>query len=280
MTMVAAGMTMLSYDFMRTALASVMLAGVLAGCVGYFLMLREQGFAAHALSHVGFSGAAAALLLGVSPFFGFLTASVLAGISMGALGARAGERDSATGIVLSFALGLGMFFLSRANAPAGQAMSMLFGNVFAVDRHLLLSLAGLTAITLLMLGVISRNLLFATLHSELAEIRGVNPVLVASLFMALVAVTVAIAAEITGALLIFTLLVVPPAIALRLTRGPLSGVLVSVSCACFCGAGGVVLAYVSDAPASFCISLVAVLAYLGVVLMLKNYTGRRFVTVL
>src|SRR5271167_3016508 len=102
---------MFEYDFMRTAFAASGVAAILAGTVGYFLVLRGQTFAGHALSHVGFTGATGAILLGISPLAGLVAITVLGGIGMGLLGERLQERDVAIGMVLSLALGFGMLFL-------------------------------------------------------------------------------------------------------------------------------------------------------------------------
>src|SRR6188472_788875 len=112
---------MLEYDFMRTAFAASGLAAVLAGTVGYFLVLRGQTFAGHALAHVGFTGATGAVLLGISPLGGLVLLTVVAGVGMGFLGERLAQRDVAIGIVLALALGLGLLFLHFFTAYATQA---------------------------------------------------------------------------------------------------------------------------------------------------------------
>ena len=99
---------MLEYDFMRTAFAASGIAAVLAGTVGFFLVLRGQTFAGHALSHVGFTGATGAVLFGLSPFAGLVGFTLLAGIGMGLFGEKLAERDVAIGMMLSLALGLGL----------------------------------------------------------------------------------------------------------------------------------------------------------------------------
>src|SRR5437867_13419516 len=103
--------TMLDYDFMQTAFAAATIVAIVAGLVGFFLVLRGQTFAGHALSHVGFTGATGAVLIGVSPLWGLVLMTVAAGIGMGILGDRLQSRDLAIGMVLSLALGLGLELL-------------------------------------------------------------------------------------------------------------------------------------------------------------------------
>ena len=106
---------------------------MVAGIVGYFLVLRGQTFAGHALSHVGFAGATGAGLIGIAPLWGMIGFTLAAGLAMGVLGERISDRDVAIGIVLSLSLGFGLLFLHYYTAFATQATALLFGNVLAVD---------------------------------------------------------------------------------------------------------------------------------------------------
>ena len=133
---------MLEYDFMRTAFAASGMAAILAGTVGFFLVLRGQTFAGHALSHVGFTGATGAVLFGLSPLAGLVGFTFLSGIGMGLFGEKLAERDVAIGMMLSLALGLGLLFLHFYTAGATQAAALLFGNVLGVDKSALVD-AGL-----------------------------------------------------------------------------------------------------------------------------------------
>ena len=164
---------MLDYDFMRTAFAAAGVVAVVSGAVGYFLVLRGQTFAGHALAHVGFTGATGAILVGFSPLWGLVALTVLGGAGMGLLGSRLQERDVAIGIVLAVSLGFGLLFLHFFTAYATQATALLFGNVLGVDIPTLWTLLGLGVLSLALLAAISRPLLFATLQPELAEARGV-----------------------------------------------------------------------------------------------------------
>src|SRR4051794_1531431 len=102
---------MLSYGFVIDALAAGGIVAVVAGVVGFFLVMRGQTFAGHALSHVGFAGATGAVLIGVAPFWGLISLTLAAGLAMGFLGERVSGRDVAIGMVLSLSLGLGLLFL-------------------------------------------------------------------------------------------------------------------------------------------------------------------------
>lgn len=252
---------MLSYDFMRTAFAASGVVALLAGLVGYFLVLRQQTFAGHALSHVGFTGATGAVLLGISPFWGLIGFTLLAGLAMGALGERLSARDVAIGMTLSLALGLGLLFLHFYTAFATQATALLFGNVLGVDRGALASLVALALASVLALGAIARPLLFASLQPELAEAKGVPLRLLATAFLAIVAVAVAEAAQIVGVLLVFTLMVGPAASARNLSARFGIAIAWSAGLALAEAWGGVALAWWTDWPVSFWITALSAAVY-------------------
>ncbi|WP_311029830.1 metal ABC transporter permease [Mesorhizobium koreense] len=254
-------LTMLEYEFMRNAFAASAIVGAVAGAVGYFLVLRGQTFAGHALAHVGFPGATGAVLVGVSPFFGLTAFTLAAGIGIGLLGERA-HRDVAIGIVLTLSLGLGLLFLHFYTSNAAQATSALFGNVLGISLRTVLVLAVMALVTLAGLTLIARPLLFASLQPELAEARGVRLELVSTLFMIIVAIATAEATQIVGVLLVFALMVAPAATSLLITRGVLVGIVVSVVIAVAIAWVSLSLAYITDWPTSFFITALGAGAYL------------------
>ena len=254
--------TMLDYDFMRTAFAAALVVSLVAGAVGYFLVMRNLAFAGHALSHVGFAGATGALLIGLAPFWGLLLLTLGASVAMGLLGERLRGRDIATGIILSLSLGFGVLFLHIYTAYAAQATALLFGNVLAVSRTDLWHLVLLAAVSLVALAAISRPLLFATLNPELAEAKGLSLRLIAVLFLLIVGVAVAEAVQVIGILLVFALLVGPAAAAQRLTANIKAGIALSVLLAVAESWAGIALAYVTDGPPTFWITLLSSAVYL------------------
>jgi zinc/manganese transport system permease protein len=233
---------------------------VVAGAIGYFLVLRGETFAGHALSHVGFAGATGAALVGFSPFVGLTAFTLLAGLGISVVGQRA-HRDVAIGIVLTLSLGLGLLFLHFYTAYAGMATSLLFGNVLGIGQQTVWLLLGIAIVTLASLAFISRPLLFASLQPELAEARGVPLRLLSALFMLIVALATAEAIQIVGVLLVFALMVAPAAAALRLTRRVASGLLLAIGLAVGIAWLSLLLAYFTDWPTSFWITGLGGLAY-------------------
>jgi zinc/manganese transport system permease protein len=254
---------MLEYDFMRTAFAASGVAAVLAGTVGFFLVLRGQTFAGHALSHAGFTGATGAVLFGFSPLAGLVGFTFLAGIGMGLFGEKLAHRDVAIGMMLSLSLGLGLLFLHFYTAAATQAAALLFGNVLGVDQSALLTLLLLAILSLAALALIGRPLVFASLQAELAEARGVPIRFVSAAFLAIVAVAVAECAQIVGVLLVFTLMVGPAAAAMNLSRRLPLAVALSAGLALAEAWGGLTLAFYTDWPTSFWIAALSGMVFFG-----------------
>jgi zinc/manganese transport system permease protein len=263
---------MLEYDFMRNAFLAGGIVAIVSGAVGSFLVLRNLAFAGHALSHVGFAGATGSVLLGLNPLSGLLAFTVAAAIGMGLLGERVRGRDVAVGIILSLALGLGVLFLYLYTSHAVQATAILFGNVLGVSLDTVWALLGLAFVSLAALAIISRPLLFATLAPELAEAKGVPMRLVSVLFLVLVAIAVAEAAQVVGVLLVFALMVGPAAAAQRLSSHVHWGMGLAVLLALAETWIGIALAYVTDWPTTFWIVLLSSSVYfVGAI----HWRGRR-----
>ncbi|MDN7178112.1 metal ABC transporter permease [Caballeronia sp. SEWSISQ10-4 2] len=252
---------MFEYEFMLNAFAASGIVAVLAGVVGYFLVLRGQTFAGHALSHVGFTGATGAVLVGVSPLWGMVGFTLAAGIGMGALGEKLTGRDVAIGVILTLSLGFGLLFLHFFTAYASQATALLFGNVLGVSHETLVVLIVLTVVSLGALAIIMRPLLFASLQPELAEAKGVSLRLMSILFLAITSLAVAASTQIVGVLLVFALMVGPAAAAQNVTTRLSTGVLLAAVFALAQAWIGLTLAYYTDWPTSFWITMLAAGVY-------------------
>lgn len=255
-------MGIFDYEFMRNAFAAATIVALVAGAIGYFLVLRGETFAGHALSHVGFSGATGAVLVGVSPLVGLTVFTILAGLGISLIGEKA-NRDVAIGLVLTVSLGLGLLFLHFYTSYAGMATNLLFGNVLGIGLDTVWVLFGMAVVTLAGLAAISRPLLFASLQPELAEAKGVPIGRLSAMFMVIVALATAQAIQIVGILLVFSLMVAPAATALRLTHRFATGMALSIGLAIAIAWISLLLAYFTDWPTSFWITALGAAAYLG-----------------
>jgi zinc/manganese transport system permease protein len=254
----------LQYDFMQNAFMAGTIVAIVASIVGYFVVVRRLAFAGHALSHIGFSGAAGAVLLGVDPLWGLLAFTLVAALAMGLLGERLEGRDVAIGIVLAFSLGLGILFLQLYTAYAEEAFSILFGTILGISHTDVLITLALALVVLAALAVIVRPLLFLSLTPSVAEARGVPVRLLSALFLLLLALTVSEAVQVVGVLLMFALLITPAAIAERLTARPARSLAISVALAVAFTWIGLAIAYYLPYPPGFFITTIAFVSYVGV----------------
>ncbi|MCI4352413.1 MAG: metal ABC transporter permease [Thermoplasmata archaeon] len=255
------------FEFMRNAFEAGTIVAFVAGIIGYFVVLRRSAFATHALGHVGFSGGAAAVLLGVNPVYGLLVFTISGAGGMALLGRKASSRDLEIGTVLAFMLALGVLFIQLYKGYAGAAYSLLFGDIIAIsDAEVLFTLGASVAVLAVML-LVYRRLLFASLDEDVAEAKGMPMVALGFLFMVLLAVAISMAVQVIGVLLIFALMVTPAAMAVRLTRRPATAVLVSVSTALFAVWAGLFISFFAfggQFPASFFIVSIAFALYVVV----------------
>jgi zinc/manganese transport system permease protein len=254
---------LLAAHFVHVALLAGAVVAVLAGLFGPFVIARNNAFAVHGIAELGLTGAAGGLLIGIDAPTGALCGSVLVGLLLGLLGLRGRDRDTATGTLLAAGLGLGVFFLSRIHTYASTGFGLLFGSVTSVSDaqlHRLLAVAGFATVMLL---IIWRPLWFASVDPDAAEARGVPVRALAIVFPVLLAVAVAETMQVTGVLLILTLVVTPAAAALRLTTHPVIAVALSIGIALISTLGGVLASLQWAAPPSFYISLLSFGAFVA-----------------
>jgi zinc/manganese transport system permease protein len=252
------------FEFMRNAFEAGTVIAIVAGLVGYFVVLRRSSFASHALGHTGFSGAAAAVLVGVNPVYGLLVFTMATGSGMALLGNKASSRDVEIGTVLAFALALGLLFLSLYKGYATEAYSILFGEVLGISTAGVFFTFWASLAVLAVVAFVYRPLLFASLDEDVAEARGLPMTFLNLVFMLLLAVTVSIAVQVIGVLLIFALMVTPAAIAVRLTKRALTAVLVSILVAVTATWGGLFIGWYEPYPVSFFIVGIVFVEYVCV----------------
>ena len=261
----------LKSTFMRNALIGGSLVAVAAGLLGYFVITRQNAFAAHALAHIGFPGATGAILVGAPVTLGLAVFCLGGGLLIALFGRRVADREMATGTILALATALGVLFASLASANAGTTTSVLFGNLLAISADQLLVFAAFTVAVVGTLAVLARPLVFASVDPAVAEARGVPVRALGVAFVVLLALTITMAVQVVGTLLLFALVVTPAATALRITARPVRVAALAVGIALGSVWGGLVLSAMVDLPPSFFIVSLAVLAWLVVL----TATGRR-----
>jgi zinc/manganese transport system permease protein len=254
----------LTSDFLRNAVIGGTIVALAAGLIGYFIVVRNTAFAAHALAHIGLPGATGAVLLGIPVGVGLAVFCVGGAVVIGALGKRASDREVATGTVLAMATGLGLLFNSLATKNSSTLTNVLFGNLLAITHEQLLTFAGLLLVLGLCFGFIYRPLLYSSVNAAVAEAKGVPVRALSILFMVLLGLTVTMAVQVVGTLLLFALVVTPAATAILLTPRPGLAMAISSAISLVAVWSGLVMAAMFNLPPSFVIVTIACSIWLAV----------------
>jgi zinc/manganese transport system permease protein len=253
-----------TYPFMQHALAAGTIVAVMAGVVGWFMVLRRQTFAGHTLSITAFTGASAAGLAGVPVVVGYFGVCGLGALALAAsAGGRRGlsSESAATGSIQALALAFGFLFVSLYHGILNGLDSLLFGTFLGITSSQVLVLLVVAVAAIVVVGVAARPLLFASVDPDVARAGGVPVQLLGLGFLIVLGLSVAETSQITGALLVFALLVTPAAAAQRITSRPLLGVALSVTLALAITWLGLALAYFSIYPVGFYITSIAFAVY-------------------
>ena len=272
---------MLSLDFMRHAFLAGTMLSIVAGLVGYFVVLRHLVFAVEALSHVTFAGVLAAVVVGSHPLVGLFGVTTLVALGIGALDTRgqARARDVTIGTVLAWVLGLGVLLLSiytsLASATDSIGVNVLFGSILGLRAQQAQFTALVGVVTIVVLLAIARPLLFASIDPDVAAARGVPVRLLNVVFLVLVALSVAEAVPAVGALLNSALIVTPAAISQRLVARPFVALLLSATLALAFTWVGLTIGFYAPYPISFLISTLAFITYVAVVIWQRLCTLSR-----
>jgi zinc/manganese transport system permease protein len=274
------------FPFMVNAFRAGTIVAVVAGALGWFMVLRRQTFAGHTLAIVSFPGAAAAILVGVSATAGYFTAAIAAAIVIAAiprsLGGQARSSESAViGTVQAFALASGALFVSLYGGFLSGLTNLLFGSFLGISDDQVLTLLIVAVIALVGLAAIARPLFFATVDPDVAAARGVPVRLIGTIFLILLGCAAAEVSQITGALLVFALLVMPAATAQKLTARPAASLCLTIVLGLLIVWLGLAVAYFSVYPVGFYITTFGFACYVlaaGARAELSRLTRRRTVT--
>jgi zinc/manganese transport system permease protein len=261
---------LVTYPFMVNALEAGTIVAVLAGVVGWYVVLRRQTFASHTLSVMAFPGAAGAALAGLPTALGYYVACTAAALAIGRGGSGRGGRgglsqdgeSAVIGTVQTVGLAAGFLFLSLNSAVLGGPETLLFGTFLGITRGQVLGLALVALAAMATLTALARPLLFASVDREVARASGVPVALLDALFLLVLGLAIAAISQLTGALLVFALLVAPPAAAQRLTLRPVAGLVLSVVFALVTIWLALAIAYFSIYPVGFYVTTIGFVLYL------------------
>lgn len=256
-----------AFHFMVNAFRAGTVVAVLAGALGWFMVLRRQTFAGHTLAMVSFPGAAGAILLGVSATAGYFAACIAAALVIAmvprpASGRGYSQESAVTGTVQAFLLACGALFVSLYGGFLTGLTSLLFGTFLGISDSQVLTLLAVGAVALAVLGMMARPLLFATIDPDVARARTVPVRLVGTVFLVLLGCAAAEVSQITGALLVFALLVMPAAAAQQLTASPVASFAITIVIGLAVTWLGLAAAYFTIYPVGFYIATFGFAAYL------------------
>ncbi len=246
--------------FMVNAWITASMVAVIAGVVGFFVVLRGAAFVADAVPQGAFAGAAGASLLGINTLVGLAVFALAGSLGIGWL-SRKGRRDVATALILVMMLGLGALFLSFTVEYSSEIFSLLFGEVLGVSTSEILPIALLGIACLLAIGVLYRPLLLSSVAPESAAARGIRLGWVELAFLVIVGVAASMTLPVVGALLIFSLMIGPPAAARSLTSNPAVAIGLSVVLALATVWIAIAAAYETNWPIGFFVGVGGAVCY-------------------
>lgn len=246
--------------FMANTWMVATIVAVVAGVVGFFVVLRGSAFPAHAIPNGAFAGAAGANLLGINTLFGLGALALLAAFGIGRLGRR-GRSDVSTALALVMMLALGALFLSRSTEYEPQIFSLLFGEVLGVSTTEILPVAGLGLLSIAAVAGLYRPLMLSSIVPDIGEAKGIRAYRMEMAFLVVVAVATTMTVPVVGALLIFSLMIGPPAAARSFTDRPLLAMGLSVVIALLTVWSSIAISYVSNWPIGFFVGALGAVAF-------------------
>jgi zinc/manganese transport system permease protein len=255
-----------AYHFMVNALIAGTVVAISASAIGWFMVIRRQTFSGHTLAVVAFPGAAGAILVGLPALVGYYTGCLAAALVLAVVSAADGRslssESAAIGTVQAFGLALGFLFVSLYGGLLSGYESLLFGTFLGITDRQVMMLIGISACALVILGAIGRPLYFASVDGAVAAASGVPIAVLSVAFLLLLGLAVAATSQITGALLVFALLVAPAATAQQLTTRPARSMALTLVIGLAVTWLGLALAYYSIYPVGFYVTSLAFAAYL------------------
>jgi zinc/manganese transport system permease protein len=246
--------------FMMNAWITATIVAVVAGVVGYFVVLRGSAFPAHAIPKGAFAGAAGAALLGINTIIGLGVFALLGALGIGSLGRR-GRHDVVTALALVMMLALGAAFLSRTIEYESEIYSLLFGEVLGVSSSEILPTALLGLACIAAVAVVYRPLLLSSITPEVAEAKGIRGYRIEMTFLVIVALATTMTVPVVGALLIFSLMIGPPAAARSVTSRPLLAMILSVAIALITVWVAIAASYLYNWPVGFFVGVLGAVSY-------------------
>lgn len=260
--MVANFQTLFTFPFMQNAYISATIIAIVCGVIGWFTILRSQTYIAHTLSTIVFPGATVATLLGVAPLLGYVGFALIGAVFLAVLQHHFDKRGGIIATIQVTFFALGYFFASLQTGFVSSASSALFGNLLTITRMQSFQTAIIGASVLLLLSIFGRRLLFISVDERVAKANGISS-LVSLMYLLLLAIVVAITSQITGTLLVLTLLVFPAATVQQFCTSPQRSIAATVALGLTIVWLGLAIGYFFDMPIGFVLTVIGGTLYLA-----------------
>lgn len=260
----------LSYEFMRNALLAGVVAAVLCGVVGTFVVVKRLAFLSDGISHAAFGGMGVCFYLGIDPLFGAVAVALVCAVTLGLLDPEVVRSyDAMIGVLWAVGLAVGIVFVYKTPGYAPNLMTYLFGNILLVSRRDIGVLLALAFSVLLILGLFFKGVVAVAFDEVFARVQGAPVRLLMSLLLTMIALSVVILIQVVGIILVVALLTIPPVISLMLFKDLRIVLVGSTLIGVAMTLGGLALSYAYDLPSGPAIIL------LGASLLAVVYAGRK-----
>lgn len=266
-----------AHELLRNAVWAGILASVLCGVLGTFIVVKRLVFLGGGISHAAFGGLGVCHFLGLPPLWGAGAVAVVSAAVLGLTGRASGGRgksaDAVIGILWAVGMAVGVVFLYKTPGYAPDLMSFLFGNLLAVSRTDVLVTLGFVAVLLAVLALFYDELVAVTFDQEFAAVQGVAVTPFLTLLLVLIALGLVLLIQLVGILLVLALLTIPPVISLRFARRLPTVMVLSTAVGIAMTVGGLSLSYVWDLPSGPAIVLLGAVG-LGAVVTVERVRRR------
>jgi zinc transport system permease protein len=257
---------LLNYEFMQRAIAAGLLVAVICPLVGIFVVMRRLSMIGDTLSHASLAGIAAGMLGGFYPLWGALVFSLSAAIGVEQLRKRFPQyAELSISIVLSASIGLAAVLISLANSFNADLMSYLFGSIIAVNMLDIYTILALSVIIIISVWLLYKEFFYMTFDEEGAELAGIPVSALNIYFTVLTAMTIVVSMRVVGMLMVSSLMVVPVAAGLLISKSFKNTVFLSVAFAVISVIVGLLTSYYFDLAPGGSIVLTSVFILLAVI---------------
>lgn len=209
----------LSFGFMQRGLLAAVIIGIVCAVIGAFVVLQELAFIGDALAHASFAGVVIAFLLGLNLALGGAVVGMLTALGIGVITKRSNvSQDTAIGVLFAGTFALGIVLLSTVKSYTKDLFGLLLGDVLAISWTDVAVIGGIALLVLLVVAACYKELVLLTFDPVQAEVIGLPVGRLHELLLALMAVTIVIATQAVGIVLVVAMLVTPAATATLLVR--------------------------------------------------------------